>query len=90
MARSSETKSILLRLDAELADQLEAVAGVEGRSVSAIAREIRCRASARAALGDAGRPAIKVWSRPKTLSLASALLMGAIMFIGGSPSNLYA
>jgi predicted transcriptional regulator len=39
LARSSETKSILLRLDAELADQLEAVAGVEGRSVSAIARE---------------------------------------------------
>ncbi|HEV2368637.1 MAG TPA: ribbon-helix-helix protein, CopG family [Acidimicrobiales bacterium] len=34
-----DTKSILLRLDPELADQLQAVADVEGRSVSEVARE---------------------------------------------------
>ena len=33
------TKNILLRLDPELADRLRAVAEVEGRSVSDVARE---------------------------------------------------
>jgi predicted transcriptional regulator len=33
------TKNILLRLDPELADQLQTVASVEGRSVSDVARE---------------------------------------------------
>ena len=36
---SGETKNILLRLDPEVADQLQAVADVEGRSVSDVARE---------------------------------------------------
>lgn len=35
----ADTKSILLRLDPELADQLQTVADVEGRSVSEVARE---------------------------------------------------
>jgi predicted transcriptional regulator len=35
----AEAKSILLRLDPELADQLQTVADVEGRSVSEVARE---------------------------------------------------
>ena len=34
-----DTKNILLRLDPELADRLQAVAEVEGRSVAAVARE---------------------------------------------------
>ncbi|MFK4085596.1 ribbon-helix-helix protein, CopG family [Kribbella sp. NPDC020789] len=33
------TKNILLRLDPELAEQLQTVAAVEGRSVSDVARE---------------------------------------------------
>ena len=33
------TKNILLRLDPELADRLQTVAAVEGRSVSDVARE---------------------------------------------------
>ena len=33
------TKNILLRLDPELAEQLQTVASVEGRSVSDVARE---------------------------------------------------
>ena len=33
------TKNILLRLDPELADRLQTVASVEGRSVSDVARE---------------------------------------------------
>jgi predicted transcriptional regulator len=36
---AGRTKSILLRLDPSLAEQLEAVAEVEGRSVSDVARE---------------------------------------------------
>lgn len=35
----AETKNILLRLDPAMADQLQAVADVEGRSVSDVARE---------------------------------------------------
>ena len=35
----TEAKGILLRLDPELADQLQTVADVEGRSVSEVARE---------------------------------------------------
>ena len=34
-----ETKNILLRLDRELAERLQTVASVEGRSVSDVARE---------------------------------------------------
>jgi predicted DNA-binding protein len=34
-----ETKNMLLRLDPELAERLQAVAEVEGRSVSDVARE---------------------------------------------------
>jgi predicted transcriptional regulator len=34
-----DTKNILLRLDPEVADQLQAVADIEGRSVSDVARE---------------------------------------------------
>ncbi len=34
-----ETKNILLRLDPELAERLQTVAAVEGRSVSDVARE---------------------------------------------------
>lgn len=34
-----ETKNMLLRLDPELAERLQAVADVEGRSVSDVARE---------------------------------------------------
>jgi predicted transcriptional regulator len=34
-----ETKNILLRLDPELAERLQTVASVEGRSVSDVARE---------------------------------------------------
>jgi predicted DNA-binding protein len=34
-----KTKNMLLRLDPELAEQLQAVAEVEGRSVSDVARE---------------------------------------------------
>lgn len=39
MEQSAKTKNMLLRLDAELAEQLQAVAQVEGRSVSDVARE---------------------------------------------------
>jgi predicted DNA-binding protein len=35
----SETKNMLLRLDPELAERLQTVAEVEGRSVSDVARE---------------------------------------------------
>ena len=35
----SKTKNMLLRLDPELAEQLQAVAQVEGRSMSEVARE---------------------------------------------------
>ena len=35
----ADTKNILLRLDPEVADQFQAVADVEGRSVSDVARE---------------------------------------------------
>jgi predicted transcriptional regulator len=35
----SKTKNMLLRLDPELAEQLQAVAQVEGRSISEVARE---------------------------------------------------
>ncbi len=35
----SDTKNVLLRLDPELAENLRAVAEVEGRSVSDVARE---------------------------------------------------
>ncbi len=35
----SKTKNMLLRLDPELAEQLQAVAQVEGRSISDVARE---------------------------------------------------
>ena len=35
----TDTKNVLLRLDPELADNLRAVAEVEGRTVSDIARE---------------------------------------------------
>jgi len=34
-----ETKTVLLRLEAELADRLKALAEVEGRSVSEVIRE---------------------------------------------------
>jgi uncharacterized protein (DUF1778 family) len=37
--RSGRTKNMLLRLDPELAERLQAVAEVEGRSVSDVARE---------------------------------------------------
>lgn len=37
--RSAETKNIMLRLDPELAERLQAVADVEGRSVSDVLRE---------------------------------------------------
>jgi hypothetical protein len=37
--QSGKTKNMLLRLDPELAEQLQAVAQVEGRSVSDVARE---------------------------------------------------
>src|ERR671924_104816 len=37
--RSGRTKNMLLRLDPELAERLQAVAAVEGRSVSDVARE---------------------------------------------------
>ena len=39
MAGDSGTKNMLLRLDPELAERLRAVAEVEGRSVSDVARE---------------------------------------------------
>jgi predicted transcriptional regulator len=39
MAKDVGTKNILLRLDPELAERLQAVAAVEGRSVSDVARE---------------------------------------------------
>ena len=39
MAKDIGTKNILLRLDPELAERLQAVAAVEGRSVSDVARE---------------------------------------------------
>ena len=35
----AETKNLLLRLDPELAEQLQAVASVEGRPVSEVVRE---------------------------------------------------
>jgi predicted DNA-binding protein len=35
----NKTKNMLLRLDPELAEQLQAVAQVEGRSISEVARE---------------------------------------------------
>jgi predicted transcriptional regulator len=35
----ADTKNLLLRLDPELAEQLQAVASVEGRSVSDVVRE---------------------------------------------------
>ena len=35
----SKTKNMLLRLDPELAEQLQAVAQIEGRSISEVARE---------------------------------------------------
>jgi len=38
-AGSTRTKNMVLRLDPELADRLAAVAEVEGRSVSDVARE---------------------------------------------------
>jgi predicted transcriptional regulator len=34
-----ETKNVLLRLDPEMSDQLRAVAEVEGRTISDVARE---------------------------------------------------
>lgn len=37
--KAGRTKNMLLRMDPGLADQLEAVAEVEGRSVSDVARE---------------------------------------------------
>lgn len=37
--RSGKTKNMLLRLDPDLAEQLQAVAEVEGRTVSDVARE---------------------------------------------------
>jgi hypothetical protein len=37
--QSGKTKNMLLRLDPELAEQLQVVAQVEGRSVSDVARE---------------------------------------------------
>lgn len=37
--QSTETKNILLRLNPELAERLQTVAEVEGRSVSDVARE---------------------------------------------------
>jgi predicted DNA-binding protein len=37
--RPTETKNIMLRLDPELAERLQAVADVEGRSVSDVLRE---------------------------------------------------
>lgn len=37
--RASRTKNMLLRMDPGLAEQLEAVAEVEGKSVSEVARE---------------------------------------------------
>jgi len=39
MAKDAGTKNILLRLDPELAERLQTVAAVEGRSVSDVARE---------------------------------------------------
>jgi predicted transcriptional regulator len=39
MAKNADTKNILLRLDPELAERLQTVAEVEGRSVSDVARE---------------------------------------------------
>lgn len=39
MTKASETKNMLLRLDPVLAERLQAVAEVEGRSVSDVARE---------------------------------------------------
>jgi hypothetical protein len=39
MAKASDTKNMLLRLDPALAERLQAVAEVEGRSVSDVARE---------------------------------------------------
>ncbi|MFC5268211.1 ribbon-helix-helix protein, CopG family [Kribbella qitaiheensis] len=39
MAKDAGTKNILLRLDPELAERLQTVAEVEGRSVSDVARE---------------------------------------------------
>jgi predicted DNA-binding protein len=39
MAKDAGTKNILLRLDPALAERLQAVAEVEGRSVSDVARE---------------------------------------------------
>lgn len=39
MAKDVGTKNILLRLDPELAERLQTVAEVEGRSVSDVARE---------------------------------------------------
>jgi hypothetical protein len=39
MAKAPDTKNMLLRLDPALAERLQAVAEVEGRSVSDVARE---------------------------------------------------
>jgi predicted transcriptional regulator len=39
MVKDAGTKNMLLRLDPELAERLQAVAEVEGRSVSDVARE---------------------------------------------------
>jgi predicted transcriptional regulator len=39
MAKDVSTKNILLRLDPDLAERLQTVAEVEGRSVSDVARE---------------------------------------------------
>ena len=39
MPREADTKSLLLRLDRDLADRLTAVAEVEGRTVSDVVRE---------------------------------------------------
>jgi predicted transcriptional regulator len=39
MAKGSDTKNMVLRLDPELAERLHGVAEVEGRSVSDVARE---------------------------------------------------
>jgi predicted DNA-binding protein len=39
MAKVSDTKNMLLRLDPALAERLQAVAEVEGRTVSDVARE---------------------------------------------------
>jgi predicted DNA-binding protein len=39
MTKASETKNMLLRLDPALAERLQAVADVEGRTVSDVARE---------------------------------------------------